>query len=177
MQGLAISELKAHFLKVMKLRVDHNEDDRHLIELLIEKLDHRNSDKITWPEFLKFLEHEGKKREEVNDAQLYGIPVKRMKELQRINLKQSPNQIEYYIDCCVYINFGSNFKFFLALFDNNAAKIFDVKDFKVIQELNFESKYAQPKSLRPQSQHGAGRRPQTSAITQNVDKDAKKDVS
>ena len=72
------------------------------------------------------------KREEVNDAQLYGIGVKRMKEKQRKNLKTTPNQIEYYIDCCVYINCGGNFKFLLALFDNNVAKIFDVKDFTEI---------------------------------------------
>jgi len=34
-----------------------------------------------------------------------------MKEISRINLKATPNQIEYYIDTCVYINFGQNFKF------------------------------------------------------------------
>ena len=85
----------------------------------MEKLDHRNSDKITWAEFLKFLDHEGMKREMVNDAQLYGIGVKRMKEKQRINLKETPNQIEYYIDCCTYINFNNSFKFLLAIFENN----------------------------------------------------------
>jgi hypothetical protein len=98
----------------------------------MEKLDHKHSERITWQEFLKFLDHEGMKREVVNDAQLYGIGVKRLKEKQRINLKLTPNQIEYYIDCCVYINFGKNFKFFLALFENNQAKIFDAKTFKVI---------------------------------------------
>ena len=66
-------------------------------------------------------------------------------------MKATPNQIEYYIDTCVYINFGPNFKFFLALFDNNAAKIFETKNFKVVQELTFPSSYAQPKSMRPQS--------------------------
>jgi len=127
----------------MKLDINNNEEDKQLIDMLIQKLDHLHLDKITWPEFLKFMEFEGKKREEVNDAQLYGIPVKRMKEIQRINLKETPNQIEY-IDCCVYIKFGANFKFLLALFDNNAAKIFDTKDFKVKKEheLTFPSSYA-----------------------------------
>jgi hypothetical protein len=60
-------------------------------------------------------------------------------------LKLTPNQIEYYIDCCVYINFGKNFKFFLALFENNSAKIFDAKSFKVVQELHYPSNYAKPK--------------------------------
>ena len=92
------------------------------------------------------------KREEVNDAQLYGIGVKRLKEKQRINLKKTPNEAEPDVDCCVYINCGGNFKFLLALFapkthtdarkrrantfgkveDDNVAKIFDVKTFAEI---------------------------------------------
>ena len=59
---------------------DFNQEHQEMLETLIDKLDHRNSDKITWPEFLKFLDHEGLKREMVNDAQLYGIGVKRIKE-------------------------------------------------------------------------------------------------
>jgi hypothetical protein len=35
---------------------------------------------ITWSEFLAFLENEGDRREVVNDAQLYGIGVKRLQE-------------------------------------------------------------------------------------------------
>jgi Ca2+-binding EF-hand superfamily protein len=85
--GVTVQQLKAHFLQVMGVNPSKSEEERILIETLMEKLDHRNSDKITWAEFLKFLDHEGMKREMVNDAQLYGIGVKRMKEKQRINLK------------------------------------------------------------------------------------------
>jgi len=60
--------LKKHFEKIMKLSVKDNEEDKLLINGLIQKLDHLNLEKITWPEFLKFMEFEGKKREEVNDA-------------------------------------------------------------------------------------------------------------
>lgn len=95
----------------------------------------------------------------VNDAQLYGIGVKRMKEKQRINLKETPNQIEYYIDCCVYINLGSNFKYLFTLFENNAAKVFDAKTFNIIQELSFPSKYAEPKNMRPHSHAQARNKP------------------
>ena len=52
----------------MKLDVQKNQDDKELADNLIEKLDHLHLDKISWPEFLKFMEFEGKKREEVNDA-------------------------------------------------------------------------------------------------------------
>ena len=99
------------------------------------------------------------KREIVNDAQLYGIGVKRMKEKQRVHLKPAdkPNQIEHYIDCCVFINFGKNFKYLLALFENSQggyteAKIFDAKTYKIEDELTFPSKYAQAKPMRPQTQ-------------------------
>jgi Ca2+-binding EF-hand superfamily protein len=50
------------------------------LQQLVEKLDHRNEEKITWPEFLTFMENEGDRREVVNDAQLYGIGVKRLLE-------------------------------------------------------------------------------------------------
>jgi|APSaa5957512535_1039671.scaffolds.fasta_scaffold202009_1 hypothetical protein len=66
--GVPVSQLKSHFLQVMGLDPSRNEEERTLIETLMEKLDHRNSDKITWAEFLKFLDHEGMKREMVNDA-------------------------------------------------------------------------------------------------------------
>lgn len=118
----------------------------------MEKLDHRNSDKITWSEFLKFLDHEGMKREMVNDAQLYGMGVKRIQEKQRISLKETPNQIEYYIDCCKYISFGNNFHFLLALFENNCAKVFDTKTFGVVQVLTYPSNYGKPKQVKSQSQ-------------------------
>ena len=66
--GASIKLLKKHFLEVMELDPNKNEKDNNLINNLMEKLDHRNSDKITWAEFLKFLDHEGMKREMVNDA-------------------------------------------------------------------------------------------------------------
>jgi len=50
------------------------------------------------------------------------------------------------------------------MFENNSAKIFDAKTFKVVEELHFPSSYGQPKlhtntkSLRPTSQYGSGKR-------------------
>lgn len=40
------------------------------------------------------------------------------------------------------MNYGKSFKFLLALFENNQAKIFDTRTFTVIQELNYPSNYA-----------------------------------
>lgn len=66
--GVTVSVLKSHFEKVMELHPARSKEDKEAIVNLMEKLDHRDSDKITWPEFLKFLDHEGIKREMVNDA-------------------------------------------------------------------------------------------------------------
>lgn len=66
--GAPIKLLKKHFMEIMELNPNKNEKDNILINNLMEKLDHRNSDKITWAEFLKFLDYEGMKREMVNDA-------------------------------------------------------------------------------------------------------------
>jgi len=47
---------------------------------LISRLNHKSSELISWAEFLFFLESEGVKRETVNDAQIYGMGVKRFTE-------------------------------------------------------------------------------------------------
>ncbi len=71
--GMAVIELKRKLKEKISL-------DPSNLEKLIDKLDHRNQEKITWSEFLTFLENEGQRREVVNDAQLYGIGVKRLLE-------------------------------------------------------------------------------------------------
>jgi len=65
-------------------------------------------------------------------------------------LKERANQIEYYIDNCEFIDYAPNFKFILALFEKNQAKVFDAKTFKVIQEIKYKSNYGEPKN-RPLS--------------------------
>lgn len=79
-QGVPVIELKR------KLKEKINLDGQGL-QKLIDKLDHRNDEKITWSEFLTFLENEGQRREVVNDAQLYGIGVKRLQEGETYFLK------------------------------------------------------------------------------------------
>jgi hypothetical protein len=53
---------------------------------LIEKLDRKADSRITWTEFLTYLQHEGMRRETVGDAQLYGFGIKRLVEKQRFKL-------------------------------------------------------------------------------------------
>lgn len=53
---------------------------------IIAKFDHKSHSRITWTEFLAFLQNEGLRREAVNDAQLYGFGVKRLLEKARFKL-------------------------------------------------------------------------------------------
>lgn len=71
---------------------------------IILQLDHKSLTRVTWNEFLSFLQHEGFRRETVNDAQLFGFGVKRLVEINRFKLLRSNDQqenekvTEYYIE-------------------------------------------------------------------------------
>ena len=72
-------------MKMMKTARNEKEcDDR--LHSIINKLNHKAQNSITWTEFLQFLSNEGTRRETVNDAQLYGFGVKRLEERDRIKL-------------------------------------------------------------------------------------------
>ncbi len=51
---------------------------------------------------------------------------KRLKEVNRINLKEAKEK-DTYINTCLYMNFGPNFSFILTLDEKNKAKIYDSK--------------------------------------------------
>ena len=80
----------------------------------------------------------------VNDAQLYGVSVKRLEEFSRKNLKENKNQQEAFIENCVYINHG-NYKFLLALFDKKA-KIFNLNGYNIVQEFQYKANYDVPRT-------------------------------
>ena len=69
--GIHVEELK-------RILADKIKIDQAAMSRLILSLDHRNTDKVSWNEFLNFLTNEGIRRETVNDAQLYGFGVKRL---------------------------------------------------------------------------------------------------
>jgi hypothetical protein len=91
---------------------------------IIAKLDHKASSRITWTEFLGFLQNEGLRREAVNDAQLYGFGVKRLVEKDRFKLLRTNEQqasaktTEYYIEQLTYMQLD-NKALILAVFENN----------------------------------------------------------
>jgi len=97
---------------------------------------------VTWNEFLNFLTNEGTRRETVNDAQLYGYGVKRLKKqgryhLRTVNQYAGPDKLaEYYIDGMVLIKL-KNIKLLLNIFENKEAKLYDLRTLQPIQHLIF----------------------------------------
>lgn len=91
---------------------------------LIEKLDRKSESRITWTEFLTYLQHEGMRRETVGDAQLYGFGIKRLVEKERYKLLRTKEQqenskvTEYFIDQLMYISMDK-VKILFAVFENN----------------------------------------------------------
>ena len=87
---MKIADLKAILKKKMILDQETPAVDEARIDDLIEKLDRKNEQQINWQEFLKFLDHEGLRREMVNEALLYGMGVKRLQKTIRKSLKETP---------------------------------------------------------------------------------------
>lgn len=87
---------------------------------------------------MNFLTNEGIRRETVNDAQLYGYGVKRLKKHGKYHLRtvdqyhSGPEKLaEHYIDGMVLIKI-KNIRLLLNLFDNKEAKMFDLRTFQPI---------------------------------------------
>lgn len=149
-RGIEISALKEH----LKTKIQISEDR---LDTVLKKIDHKCNHMITWTEFLQFLTNEGLRRETVNDAQLYGLGVKRLIEKDRItvaaNKDASLNEkaVEYFIDRVVFLT-SNNFALSLIMMENNQALLYDCRTFQVIQELAFPSDYATAK-VRPNSNY------------------------
>jgi hypothetical protein len=93
-------------------------------------MDIKNSNKISWGEFISFLDQEGINREIVNNAQLYGYGVKRLEEKGRYSLRQPDEKeskvVEYFLETMLFIK-HKNQRLLLSLFENKRAKLFDLK--------------------------------------------------
>ena len=99
-QGLEIEELRKVLLQ--KLPIEAKAVDR-----IISRIDRQYSKKIMWAEFLNSLTEEGKIREIVADAQLYGFGVKRLqfKESNSLKTNDDDKMAEYYIHKMVVVKF------------------------------------------------------------------------
>lgn len=134
-KGIEIDELKT--LLEQKIRISSEK-----MAAVISKFDHKSHNRITWTEFLGFLQNEGLRREAVNDAQLYGFGVKRLVEKARHKLLRTSAQdanakaTEYFIEQLVYMKLDK-VNLVLAVFENNQARVYDSRDFHGIQDIEF----------------------------------------
>ena len=73
---------------------------------------------------------------------MYGFGVKRFVEKARIKLVTSKDStsnekaVEYFVDHLLNIRVD-NLSLVLAVFENNKARLYDARDFKVVQEITF----------------------------------------
>ena len=77
------------------------------VDRIISRIDRQYSKKVMWAEFLNSLTEEGKIREIVADAQLYGFGVKRLqfKESNSLKTNDDDKMAEYYIHKMVVVKF------------------------------------------------------------------------
>ena len=148
--GIPIVDLVTELKRRIKM-------DERKFHRMIAQLDRKSDTKVTWNEFLNFLTNEGVRRETVNDAQLYGYGVKRLKQEGRHPLRVfdqyrgGPEKVaEYYIDGMVLIKI-KNTKLLLNLFENKEAKLYDLRTLQPIQTLVFQSDYSIPKPKKVDS--------------------------
>lgn len=69
-QGLAISDLRFELQQRLQVPVE-------MIDRALDKIDRKNANTVFWNEFLVSLTEEGRARETVADATLFGFGVKR----------------------------------------------------------------------------------------------------
>lgn len=93
---------------------------------LIEKIDHKNKNKITWTEFLLFMNKESEKREIINDANIYGCGIKRFSEGSRLKPYSNGVPVNYSIDLFLIMPLDST-SIYLMIFENNVVGLYQHK--------------------------------------------------
>jgi len=107
----------------LKESLDMTEDK---IKELVEKIDHRNKEKITWTEFLLFINKEAEKREVINDASIFGCGTKRFIASSRLKPFSNGQPINYGIDFLLKMKLDHN-TIFLMIFENYTVGLFNLK--------------------------------------------------
>jgi len=100
---------------------------------MMSKLDLRQPNRITWSEFLAWLDNEGLRREKRHDAQLYEKGLTRLVEGEDFRL--SKNRTEFCMEHLVPIKIGPDLEVLLAVFENHQAHFLDIKTLKPISRL------------------------------------------
>jgi len=115
-----------------------------LINKSIARIDRQNQESVYWSEFLISLTEEGKRREVVADAQLFGFGTKRFAFKDAYSLKAATDEklAEYYIHKMVVVHF-ENTPYLIAFSEDQKVKVYEANTFKKVQDIKFSSNYGQ----------------------------------
>lgn len=103
-------------------------------------MDRKDPERITWCEFMEWLETEGLKREKMHDASLHETGKTRIPG-DGTTFKLSKSRMEYTIEHMQAIKVSSDMEVLLAIFENDVAQFLDIKTMKSIGELKIKDKF------------------------------------
>jgi hypothetical protein len=103
------------------------------------KLDPKQPGRITWSEFIGWMDSEGLKRDKRHDAELYEKGLTRLVEGDTHKL--SKTRTEFRIDHLVPIRVSAGLEVVLAVFETHQAQFLDVKTMRPMCELIFKDRF------------------------------------
>ncbi len=89
------------------------------VRSMLEYVDRKDNERITWPEFTDWLEKEGIIRDKMHDAGLHETGKTRLIEGETFKL--SKNRMEYRIEHMIPIKVTTELELLLLVFENNVA--------------------------------------------------------
>jgi hypothetical protein len=129
-----------------------------LVDKIINKIDRRSYEKVYWSEFLDSLTDEGRVREIVQDADIYGFGVKRLhfKDTRSLKVQGEDTLAEYYVHKLVVVNFES-MPLIVTFTDDQKVQVYDGQTFNKLQSIKFTSDYGVAKLTKPDKEKSSVR--------------------
>eukprot|EP00347_Sterkiella_histriomuscorum_P020047 403339298 len=113
------------------------------VQKLMQTLDHVDTEKVTWAEFMNWLAKEGIIRNIANDQRLYAFSITRIEEENTYIMKQMQ------VQNMVNIEVEDGFNFFLVVYENREVDLVKQKNLdQKVYSFKFISQYKKPKRLK-----------------------------
>ena len=112
---------------------------KEIAEMAVQ-VDRKDPERITWCEFIEWLEAEGLKREKMHDAGLHQSGKTRIPG-DGVTYKLSKSRMEYKIDHMLPIQVTDEMNVLLVIFENDVAQFMDLTTMKPICDLKIKDKF------------------------------------
>lgn len=173
MKGLEIGKLRQALAN--KIPVSNE-----MLDKIISQIDRKSDGTVFWNEFLDSLTQEGKIRETIADAYIFGFGVKRLQYKDSFSLKASEldKTAEHCIHQLVLVQ-NDTTPIIIGFFEDQKVKCFDAQTMRKISDVKFPSEYgvAKPKEkkdklkeLKPNANNQKSTIDNFSSITSNISK-------